>query len=262
MVPSIGSMTHWRPVNAVVPPNSSPKTLSSGRWRPSCRAGRLRGPIGVGDRSQVGFGLDAQVQRAEPIHSQCVGRSASRSANVRSSRLMPAVLPIWEGPNLNVCGNSVLLLLLVAVLGVFLAQRFVPRGPRGELLSGTLLVTGVSPRPDVGGEQYVTITGFINGPTVDEHAVYHGWRSTSSTGRPWAKRSRWCIRRKTRTTGSSRRPNCRPANGISVSRHTAGVASPSAGRRSGGPRAWLAKPTASQAVRASPIRIRPAPRSP
>ena len=39
-------------------------------------------------------------------------------------------------------------------------------------LSGTLLVTGVSPRPDATGEQYVTITGVINGPTVNEHAVY------------------------------------------------------------------------------------------
>ena len=65
-----------------------------------------------------------------------------------------------------------LLLLLVAVLGVFLAQRFIPRGPRGELASGTLLVTGVSPRPDVSGEQYVTIAGVINGPTVSEHPVY------------------------------------------------------------------------------------------
>jgi hypothetical protein len=65
-----------------------------------------------------------------------------------------------------------LLILLVAVLGLFLAQRFVPRGPRGELASGTLLVTGVSPRPDVGGEQYVTIAGVINGPTVSEYAVY------------------------------------------------------------------------------------------
>jgi hypothetical protein len=81
-----------------------------------------------------------------------------------------------------------LLLLLVAVLGVFLAQRFVPRGPRGELLGGTLLVTGVSPRPDVGGEQYVTIAGFINGPTVDEHTVYarlavdvEHWPSTGET---------------------------------------------------------------------------------
>jgi hypothetical protein len=64
------------------------------------------------------------------------------------------------------------LLLLVAVLAVFLAQRFIPRGPRGELASGTLLVTGVSPRPDATGQQYVTIAGVINGPTVNEHAVY------------------------------------------------------------------------------------------
>lgn len=64
------------------------------------------------------------------------------------------------------------LFLLLAVLGVLLAQRFIPRGPRGDRASGTLLVTGVSPRPDAGGEQYVTIAGVINGPTVDEHAVY------------------------------------------------------------------------------------------
>lgn len=65
-----------------------------------------------------------------------------------------------------------MLLLLVAVLAVALAQRFFPRGPRGELLSGTLLVTGVSPRPEAAGEQFVTIAGVINGPTVSEHAVY------------------------------------------------------------------------------------------
>jgi hypothetical protein len=65
-----------------------------------------------------------------------------------------------------------LLLLLVAVLGGFLAQRFIPRGPRAEPLNGTFLVTGVSPRPDVTGQQYVTITGVINGPTVNEYPVY------------------------------------------------------------------------------------------
>jgi hypothetical protein len=65
-----------------------------------------------------------------------------------------------------------LLFLLLAVLGVLLAQRFLPRGPRGNLASGTLLVTGVSPRPDAAGEQFVTIAGVINGPTVNEHAVY------------------------------------------------------------------------------------------
>ena len=41
-----------------------------------------------------------------------------------------------------------------------------------SLAHGTLLVTGVSPRPDVAGEQFVTITGVINGPTVNEHVVY------------------------------------------------------------------------------------------
>ncbi len=65
-----------------------------------------------------------------------------------------------------------MLFLLLAVLGVLLAQRYLPRGPRGEVVSGTLLVTGVSPRPDAVGQQFVTIAGVINGPTVDEHAVY------------------------------------------------------------------------------------------
>ncbi|GAQ35849.1 MULTISPECIES: hypothetical protein [Mycobacterium] len=65
------------------------------------------------------------------------------------------------------------LLILVAVLLAFLAPRFLPRGPRGARASGTLLVTGVSPRPDDAvGEQYVTITGVINGPTVNEYTVY------------------------------------------------------------------------------------------
>jgi len=63
-------------------------------------------------------------------------------------------------------------ILLLAVLGVLLAQRFLPRGPRGGSLSGTLLVTGVSPRPDAVGQQFVTIAGVINGPSVSEHEVY------------------------------------------------------------------------------------------
>jgi hypothetical protein len=65
-----------------------------------------------------------------------------------------------------------MLLLLVAVLAVFWAPRLIRRGPRGDSLNGTLLVTGVSPRPDATGEQYVTIAGVIDGPTVNEHAVY------------------------------------------------------------------------------------------
>ncbi|MED5812198.1 hypothetical protein VST63_07475 [Mycolicibacterium sp. 050232] len=66
-----------------------------------------------------------------------------------------------------------ILLLLVGALVLLLAPRIMRRrGIRGELAHGTLLVTGVSPRPDATGEQYVTITGVITGPTVNEHVVY------------------------------------------------------------------------------------------
>jgi hypothetical protein len=64
------------------------------------------------------------------------------------------------------------LLLLVSILAVLLAPRFIRPGPRGKAVEGTLLVTGVSPRPDAAGEQYVTITGVINGPAVSEYEVY------------------------------------------------------------------------------------------
>lgn len=63
------------------------------------------------------------------------------------------------------------LLLLVVTLAVFLAPRLFRRRPV-ETVSGTLLVTGVSPRPDATGEQFVTITGVISGPTVSEYTVY------------------------------------------------------------------------------------------
>jgi hypothetical protein len=64
------------------------------------------------------------------------------------------------------------LLLLVAILAVLLAPRLMRRLPRGDALSGTLLITGVSPRPDATGEQYVTIAGVIDGPPVNELTVY------------------------------------------------------------------------------------------
>ena len=63
-------------------------------------------------------------------------------------------------------------LLILGSLALVLGPRLVRRGPRGEMARGTLLVTGVSPRPGVPGEQFVTITGVITGPTVNEHVVY------------------------------------------------------------------------------------------
>lgn len=65
------------------------------------------------------------------------------------------------------------MLLIIGAI-VLLASPWIMRrrGMRGELAHGTLLITGVSPPPDAPGEQFVTITGVINGPTVNEHVVY------------------------------------------------------------------------------------------
>ncbi|MCV7358870.1 hypothetical protein [Mycolicibacterium fluoranthenivorans] len=66
-----------------------------------------------------------------------------------------------------------LLLLLVGALVLIVVPRLRNRrGTPGDWQSGQLLVTGLSPRPDATGEQFVTITGVINGPTVAEHVVY------------------------------------------------------------------------------------------
>ena len=64
------------------------------------------------------------------------------------------------------------ILLIVGALVLVLAPRIMRRGPGGVGVQGTRLGTGVSPRPDATGEQFVTISGVINGPTVNEHVVY------------------------------------------------------------------------------------------
>ena len=65
------------------------------------------------------------------------------------------------------------LLLIVGAIALIVVPRLRKGGPRGGLAHGTLLVTGLSPRPaDAVGEQFVTISGVINGPTVNEHVVY------------------------------------------------------------------------------------------
>ena len=64
----------------------------------------------------------------------------------------------------------VMLGVLAVIAGPWIMRR---RGAGSDWMQGQLLVTGVSPRPDdVTGEQFVTITGVINGPTVNEHVVY------------------------------------------------------------------------------------------
>lgn len=67
----------------------------------------------------------------------------------------------------------VLLIALLGALVLVLRPWLTRRGPRvDDGADGTLLVTGVSPRPDATGAQFVTIAGVINGPTVSEHVVY------------------------------------------------------------------------------------------
>jgi hypothetical protein len=63
-------------------------------------------------------------------------------------------------------------LLLLAIGAGLLAPRWLRQRPGNDALNGTLLITGVSPRPDAVGEQYVTITGVIDGPTVSDYTVY------------------------------------------------------------------------------------------
>ncbi|MDE1674801.1 hypothetical protein [Nocardia gipuzkoensis] len=66
------------------------------------------------------------------------------------------------------------LVILIAVLVSLIV--FVIRGRRGYRLvnpeEGTLYITGVSPRPDASGEQFVTITGNLTGPSVPGKVVY------------------------------------------------------------------------------------------
>lgn len=76
------------------------------------------------------------------------------------------------------------LVMIVGALALILGPRFMKNRPQRDMAQGTLLVTGVSPRPEATGQQYVTIAGVIKGPTVDEHVVYqrlvvevHRWPS-------------------------------------------------------------------------------------
>ncbi|MFF0487410.1 hypothetical protein ACFYTQ_00160 [Nocardia sp. NPDC004068] len=60
---------------------------------------------------------------------------------------------------------------LVALFAMYRRGRGGGNTP-AQAETGTLHVTGVSPRPAAQGEQYVTITGTITGPTVPGETVY------------------------------------------------------------------------------------------
>jgi hypothetical protein len=64
------------------------------------------------------------------------------------------------------------IVVVIGAIAVLAAPWLMRRRPPADAVAGTLLITGVSPRPDATGEQWVTVTGVINGPSVDEHVVY------------------------------------------------------------------------------------------
>ena len=82
-----------------MPPNSSPNTESSGRLRRQRRAQQLFGRlVGVGDRRQVGFGLDPQIQRAEPVQGQRVGAIGQSPARGRGHSRPRSWQQSYHGP--------------------------------------------------------------------------------------------------------------------------------------------------------------------
>ncbi|MBF6354837.1 hypothetical protein IU449_09815 [Nocardia higoensis] len=68
-----------------------------------------------------------------------------------------------------------MLIILVALVVALLVSYRRSRGPGhppAEPEYGTLRITGVSPRPQAMGEQFVTITGDLSGPSVSPTTVY------------------------------------------------------------------------------------------
>lgn len=61
-------------------------------------------------------------------------------------------------------------LALAGMVALYLRGRGGFQRAQGE--AGTLYITGVSPRPAAQGEQYVTITGNLTGPSVSGVVVY------------------------------------------------------------------------------------------
>jgi len=67
------------------------------------------------------------------------------------------------------------IIVVIGAIAVLAAPWLMRRRQPADAVHGTLLITGVSPRPDASGEQFVTVSGVINGPTVNEHVVYQRW---------------------------------------------------------------------------------------
>jgi hypothetical protein len=79
---------------------------------------------------------------------------------------------LQQSYHVGVLEIAIIIVLIGALLAFAAPWIMRRRGAGADWVAGNLLVTGVSPKPDATGEQFVTITGVINGPTVNEHVVY------------------------------------------------------------------------------------------
>jgi hypothetical protein len=93
-------------------------------------------------------------------------------ASLRSSLAFVFGLPWQQSYHGGVLEFAIIIVLIGAMLALAAPWIMRRRGAGADWVQGQLLVTGVSPKPDATGEQFVTITGVINGPTVNEHVVY------------------------------------------------------------------------------------------
>ncbi|GAC1402239.1 MAG: hypothetical protein NVS4B6_27680 [Mycobacterium sp.] len=91
---------------------------------------------------------------------------------MRSSLAIVVGLSWQQSYHVGVLEIAIIVVLIGALIALAAPWIMRRRGSGADWVSGNLLVTGVSPRPDATGEQFATITGVINGPTVDEHVVY------------------------------------------------------------------------------------------
>jgi hypothetical protein len=93
-------------------------------------------------------------------------------ASLRSSLAFVFGLSWQQSYHGGVLEFAIIIVLIGALFALAAPWIMRRRGAGADWVQGQLLVTGVSPKPDATGEQFVTITGVINGPTVNEHVVY------------------------------------------------------------------------------------------
>ena len=125
----------------------------------------LDGFVGVGDRRQVRLGVDPQIQGAEPVERDRVG--ALREFQ-RHLEVCPHPLAA-HGCSPTMSAEFAVPLLIIGALVLVVGPRFMRRGPRGEALQGTLLVTGSARGPMRPGSSSSRSAGSSTGPRSVEH---------------------------------------------------------------------------------------------